>query len=243
MKFKLIGLVVALIVVAGLVAVAAHATNAYFTGTQYGAQTGTIGNIAVTMSGGSGDPNNSGSPMVFNWSDMLPGVVYSSAISVQNTSSDSNAEDIYMTFPNATALSALNTLGEYGAVEILWDGNLVYENNNLNDIPNNGTSGLPNQIELKGGVSKDGVVHTVTFKFEYASALYKSEPNGVFNAWPITLAMSGGVQDSRYLPGFGQVTVKSSDGSGSGLPFNIVATQPGVQPGADGSKFQDGSPF
>ena len=57
MKIKLIGLVVALVVVAGLVAVAAHATGAYFSDTHNGKITGTIGDISIKTGGGV-DTNN-----------------------------------------------------------------------------------------------------------------------------------------------------------------------------------------
>ena len=113
-------------------------------------------------------------------------------MTVQNTSS-SNSEDIWLTFPNATALSALNTLGTYGAVQILVDGNQVYENNNLNDIPNNGTSGLPAGRAGRLERGPDREPYHVTFKFEYASLMSKQEPGGVFNQYPITLAMTGKV--------------------------------------------------
>ena len=53
MKVKIIGLVVALVLVAGLVAVAAHATGAYFSDSKTGHITGTIGDISINTSGGS----------------------------------------------------------------------------------------------------------------------------------------------------------------------------------------------
>ena len=239
MKVKIIGLVVALVLVAGLVAVAAHATGAYFSDTHNGQVTGTIGDIKVAASGGAS--NGQGDSLNFFWDEMLPGVPYSATIQVQNTST-SNVEDIWLVFPNHTALSALNTLGRYGAVQVLVDGNQVYENHNLNDIPNNGTTGVPSQLPLAYNVGPTAS-HTIVFKFEYASALSKQEPGGVFNQYPITLAMTGQPQDPRYATGYGQVTVITGDGSGNGLPFQIVATEPGILPGAQGTTFAGGSPF
>jgi hypothetical protein len=239
MKFKLIGLVVALIVVAGLVAVAAHATGAYFSDTHNGKITGTIGDISIKTGGGV-DTNSNGDFLGFNWDEMLPGVPYSATMTVQNTSS-SNSEDIWLTFPNATALSALNTLGTYGAVQILVDGNQVYENHNLNDIPNNGTTGLPAAVQVGWNVGPTAS-HTITFKFEYASKMSAQEPGGVFNQYPITLAMTGKAQDPRYATGYGQLTVNTGDGNGNGLPFAIVATEPGIAPGTTGTTFS-ASPF
>ena len=118
MKFRLIGLVVALVVVAGLVAVAAHATGAYFSDSHNGQITGTIGDISIKTSGGIA---NSGARINFFWDEMLPGVEYTAPMSVQNTSS-SNSEDLWMHFNNLTALSALNQLGSYGSVTIEVNG-------------------------------------------------------------------------------------------------------------------------
>ena len=83
------------------------------------------------------------------------------------------------------------------------------------------------------------VAHTITFKFEYASKMSQQEPGGVFNQYPIPVQ---GQQDPRYQTGWGQLTVNSTDGSGNGLPFNIVATEPGIAPGTPGSTFS-ASPF
>ena len=138
MKVKIIGLLVAVVLVAAMVAVAARATSAYFSDTHNGQITGTIGEIKVDAGGGTS--NGAGDNLNFFWDKMLPGVQYSATIQVQNTSSG-NVEDIWLVFPNLTALSALNTLGRYGAVQVLVDGNQIYENHNLNDIPNNGTDG------------------------------------------------------------------------------------------------------
>ncbi len=44
-KFKLIGLALALVLIAGLVAVASGATGAYFSDTKDGTVTGTIGSV------------------------------------------------------------------------------------------------------------------------------------------------------------------------------------------------------
>ena len=165
MKVKIIGLLAALATVAVLAIVASGATGAYFSDTHNGKLSGTIGDITIKTSGGAAYGNDS---LGFNWDEMLPGVVYSATIQIQNSSS-SNSEDWYMTFPNLTALSALNTLGTYGAVEILMDGSVVYENHNLNDIPNNGTTGLPAQLALATNVGPT-LSHTVIFKFEYQAS-------------------------------------------------------------------------
>ena len=223
MKIKIFGLLVALAVVGGLVVFAAHATGAYFSDTQYGNITGTIGSIHVSLAGSSSSSGSGtqASPYVFSWPNMLPGVPYTQTIDCQNTSA-ANSEDFWMVFPNATALSALNNLGNYGAVEIRVDGTMVYSNNNLNDKPNNGTSGLPAEVLLASNVGPTAS-HVVTFSFEYASYMSTQGAAGQtvnFNTYPVP----------------GQVTVVSGDGTGSGLPFQIVATEPNIQPGVAGSK-------
>jgi hypothetical protein len=228
MKKRMIILIAALALVGILAATASGFTGAYFSDTKNGITTGTIGQIKIATSGGIA---NQGDGLDFVWNDMLPGTVYSATMNVQNTS-PGNVEDLYLTFPNATALSALNTLGRYGAVTIYVDGSAVYQNNNLNDIPNNGTSGLPAQLLLASNVGPTQS-HQVIFRFEYASLMSQQEPGGVFNQYPIPLV---GPQDPRYALGYGQVTVNPGDGTGNGLPFRIVATQPGIAPGAPGSK-------
>jgi hypothetical protein len=234
MKVKLIGLLVAVVLVGALVAVAARATSAYFSDTQNGKITGTIGQIKVSLSGGTSGDGTTGSPYMFDWANMLPGVAYSQTMTVQNISPTSNSEDFWLVFPNATALSALNSLGRYGAVEIFVDGGLIYSNNNLNDIPNNGTTGLPDKVQLASNVGPTAS-HVVIFRFEYASAMSTQEPGGVFNKYPVVL-LPGQTQDPRYPDGYNQLTVNPADGSGAGLPFQIVATQLGIQPGDPGSR-------
>ena len=64
-----------------------------------------------------------------------------------------------------------------------------------------------------------------SFSFEYASAYNKQAPSGTTGYW-------------NPYPVSGQTTVLASDGSGSGLPYEIVATQPGVVPGETGKIFQ-----
>jgi hypothetical protein len=231
MKVKIIGLLAAVILVAALVAVASGATGAYFSDTQNGKFTGTIGQIKVSLSGGSSGSGTLADPFMFNWPNMLPGVVYSQTMTVQNTSAD-NSEDLYLVFPNLTALSALNSLGRYGAVEILVDGSIVFQDNNLNDIPNNGTFGVPAQLLLASNVGPTQS-HVVIFKFEYASFMSTQEPGAVFNLYPVPLT---GTQDPRNATGFSQVTVIPADGTGNGLPFRMVATQPGILPDAAGTK-------
>jgi hypothetical protein len=61
---------------------------------------------------------------------------------------------------------------------------------------------------------------SVSFTFQYAGKLKTQAPVGSpaapWNTYPIA----------------GQVTTNAADGSGSGLPYQLVATQVGVTPGA-----------
>jgi hypothetical protein len=63
----------------------------------------------------------------------------------------------------------------------------------------------------------------VSFSFQYASALS-------------TQALVGTTADWNTYPQAGDVTINSSDGTGNGLPYQVVATQHGITPGAAGTK-------
>jgi hypothetical protein len=241
MKIKIFGLLVAVALVGGLVVFAAHATGAYFSDTHSGAVAGTIGDIHVTCTGGATDPT-SGAALDFNWSGMLPGVPYTATIHCQNTSA-SNPEDLYINFPNLTALSALNSLGTYGAVTIDVNGTPAFTSNNLNDNLVHGNhinmgvpdtiGALPPQFLLASNVGPTASV-TVTFEFEYASDLSSQPPAGQgdksgWNTYPV-VATSTNPTMTGDVSGYAQVTVNAGDGTGSGLPFQIIATEPGNKP-------------
>lgn len=202
--------VVAILAAVGLAFVASGNTSTYFEDVKQGGVTGTIGEISITTTGGAAVDNPT-----FTWDKMLPGEYKSLSVDYKN---DGTApQDVYLTFPNLTALSALNSLGTYGEVHVSVNGTEVYANANLNDKPNNGTTGLPAQIKLQEGLAVDHV-GTVTFQFRYADKLggaqgatTHSTGSGVFNTYPTS----------------GQVTVRSGDGTGSGLPFAVAAVQQG----------------
>ena len=232
-KAKIIVLLCAVVLVGALAALAAGLTGAYLSDTKTGQVTGTFGDITIATSGGIVGQNNG---IDFKWDEMLPGVMYTAPIEVQSTST-SNNEDLYMLFQNATALSALNSLGRFGSVtiKVQVDGgatSTVFSSNNLNDIPNNGgVVPLPAQVTLASGITPGTHVH-VTFEFEYASKMITPEPGNVFNQYPVLLKV-GDTQDPRDAAGYEQVTVVAGQ-TGNGLPFEIVATEPGVQPGDGG---------
>ena len=204
-------------VIAGLAAMGS--SGAYFSDTHTGTITGSIGVVSVSTNGGNGAQN-----MDFQFTNLLPGTPQSATVTYQNTGS--GPEDIYLTFPNATALSALNNLGTYGSAHVDSNGTEIFGSANLNDdtttCPPGSTTtanpipcdALPAQLKLASNV-QPGATGTVTFTFAYASKL-STQPTSptAWNTYPVT----------------GQTTVNAVDGTGAGLPWGLVATQPGQTP-------------
>lgn len=177
--------------------------------------------ISITPSGGTGANSTT-----LSFGRLMPGAAQSLTLYYRN--SGNTNEDVWIVFPNATALSALNNLGEYELVQITADGSSalgqVFWSDNLNDhlasCGNFSPSGcwpLGSQYKLATRLSPSSR-GSFTFRFEFATA---------YNTQPKTPA------DSlwNYYPVSGQATVKLSDGVGSGLPYELVATQPGITPG------------
>jgi hypothetical protein len=214
LKIKGVALVASVALLGGTAWLAAGATGAYFSDTHSGTISGTVGSIRVTPYGGSGV---SGADISF--SNMLPGAAQTATVDYQNTGLD--PEDVYIVFNNATALSALNNLGTYGEAHLSANGTPLFDSANLND---NSTSCGPfspsgcwpmrSQYLVASNVAP-GATGSVSLTFNYASKL-KSQGPGVWNSYPVS----------------GQFTTNASEGSGSGLPYEIVATQPGVTPGS-----------
>jgi hypothetical protein len=193
-------------------AIGVATSGAYFSDTHDGSVTGTLGSIRVTPTGGSGTDN-----MDFSFEKMLPGVPQTAKLHFDN--SGDNTQDVWLKFPNLTALSALNNLGTYGEAHVVVNGTEIWASNNLNDNTTTCPSGcnpLPSQLKLASGV-KPGHGGTVEVTFAYAGKLKTQPAPGTtvpFNAYPVP----------------GQFTVRSVDGTGSGLPYQLVATQEGQQP-------------
>jgi hypothetical protein len=233
-KVKCAAIVGTAALLGGTAFVASGSTGAYFSDTHTGAITGTIGSIRVTPSGGTASSDGSLMDLAFN--DLLPGTPETVTVNYQNTGA--NTEDVYVVFPNATALSALNSLGSYGTVHLSSSGTGavgdVFDSANLND---NGTScpvgstsnahptpcePLPGQLLIASNVGP-GAGGSFSFSFNYASALSTQPAVGTTADW-------------NTYPQSGQTTTNSSDGTGNGLPYEIVATQHGITPGAVGTK-------
>jgi hypothetical protein len=190
-------------------AVVVSISGATFSDTRSGVITGTIGSVRGETSGGTGTDL-----LDVSFDNLMPGVAQTATLKYKNVGT--GPEDVFLTFPNATALSALNNLGTFGEVHIGSNGTEIFADANLNDKPNNGTVGVPKQILLASNVPV-GADGSATFSFNYASKLgtaSHSNGGGVFNSYPVA----------------GQVTVNAADGIGSGLPTAIVFEQPGGTP-------------
>jgi hypothetical protein len=238
---KMLGLIVAMVALVALVAMATSATGAYFSDSKAGAIAGTSGTIAVAA----GANADMGGGLNFSWPSMLPGQVYSATAYYSNTGD--SVQDVWLVFPNKTALSALASLGAYGAVQVLDSSSgSVFYSNNLNDHPvdQGGTTPprgtvkmVPQMILLRSNLPV-GANGAMTFKFQYATKFGNSSMGLAFNPYP--LSTPGSPQDPNYatdgnLAGYAQRYVVSTDGVGTGLPFQIVATQPGIAPDAAGA--------
>jgi hypothetical protein len=239
MKLRGTALLATVALLGGAAVVASGSTGAYFSDTHTGTVSGSVGQVSLSTSGGTG-----GDQLDLTYTNLLPGA----AQTVTGSYGDSGnvPEDIYLTFPNATALSALNDLGQYGQLHISSAGSGavgdVFDSSNLEDHPSCGgfvqgsttivVNGqtitqpgcwpLPNQLKIAGNV-QPGQTGTFSLTFNYASKLggSTSQGGGVFNTYPTT---------------DGQTTINASDGTGSGLPYDVVATQVGITPGAPGTK-------
>jgi hypothetical protein len=209
---RLAGFTLALGATATLVGFAATGTGAFFSDSSPGTITGSVGSIQVSVSGGNGSSSTD-----FHFDRLLPGTPQTATITYTNTGN--SPEDVFLTFPNATALSALNNLGTYGSVQVdNAAGQDVFDSTNLNDNSTtcgpfgpSGCNPLPNQLKV-GTDLTPGNSATATFTFGYASKLKAQFPT--FNTYPVS----------------GQFTVNAGDGTGNGLPFAIVATQQGQTP-------------
>ena len=208
---------------AAVVVVATGMTGAYFSDTHQGDITGNLGSIKVTPSGGTGSDGTN-----FSFTNMLPGEPQTATIQFQNTGL--NAEDVWLVFNNATALSAFNNLGTYGEVHVS-NGQALFDSANLNDrtptcgaFSPSGCWPLPSKIKVASSVAPTAGGY-VKFTFNYAGKLKNPAAEGTpFNSYPVAAgAWSSTNPDGQY-------TVNAADGSGAGLPYQLVATQVGQTP-------------
>jgi hypothetical protein len=212
---KIASMVALLIAFVGI-AIAANSSGAYFSDTKDGNISGSVGAIRINGSGGTG-----ANGLNFAFNNLMPGEAQSASPTYTNTGN--NPEDVWIVFPNATALSALNNLGSYGEVHLSSNGNAVFDSANLKDssascgaFSPSGCWPLAGKYKLASNL-QPGDTGSMTFAFNYASKLKGQAPAGqsvAFNVYPVP----------------GQTTTNASDGSGDGLPYQLVATQVGQQP-------------
>ena len=203
-------------IAAGLAIMATGTTGAYFSESTDGGITGTVGAVHLSV------PNST-----FAWTNMMPGVADSAKVDFTNVGT--GHQDFYLVFPNATALSALNDLGEFGEVHIAINGQEQFASKNLNDRYACGTAGnagvaticpVPQQMLLASDVAV-GATNSFTFAFNYASKLGSATASHS--------ASSGGGVFNTYPAADGQKTIEPGV-TGSGLPFRVVAVQVRQQP-------------
>ncbi len=221
-KTRGLALLATVALLGGTAWIATGTTGAYFSDTHTGSISGSIGSIKVTPSGGSGPE---GMNLAFN--DMLPGVAQTVTVKYQNTGA--NPEDVWIVFNNATALSALNNLGSYGEVHLSANGTALFDSANLND--RSGTCGafspsgcwpLAKQYKVASNLAP-WAAGTASFTFSYAGKMVT--PPVAFNSYPVSV---NGYTTSHNTND--QNIVNAADGTGSGLPYSIVATQHDVTP-------------
>lgn len=223
-KAKMLVLLGTALVCGGTYVAAASATGRYFDRGGNGKSAGTTGAVAIAVTDAT---DNSSTNLKFT--GLLPGEMQTVTLNYQN--SGTTNEDVYVVFPNETALGALNTLGNYGEVELTSSGSgaigNVFHSTYLSGsratcgrfLPN-GCWPLLSQYELARNI-EPGAGGSFSFSFAYASAFDAQAPFGTTAYW-------------NSYPVSGQTTGLTSNESGSGLPYKIVATQPGLTPGQEG---------
>jgi hypothetical protein len=222
-KVRGLALLATVALLGGTAWIATATTGAYFSDTQSGAIGGTLGTIKVQVNGQPSGTNNT----VDFASTLMPGVAQTVTVNYKNIGN--NPQDVWITFPNATALSALNNLGHYGEVHVYDRNNApVFESANLDDntvrcadpalcMP------LPKQLKVASNLAV-GASGTVKFKFNYAGGLLNGSQGDAFNVYPA----ASGPYNATTNPN-GQF-FEATGVHGQGLPFAIVAEQVGIQP-------------
>ncbi|MHB1433063.1 MAG: hypothetical protein ACYCVZ_13205 [Streptosporangiaceae bacterium] len=245
-RWRLVAFTGALVGSAGLVVAAATATGAYFNDTQSGTVSGNFGSIHVTTSGGTGTDS-----LDFSMTNMLPGQWQTITVHYKNTGL--NTEDVYLVFNTADALHAVNNLGQYGEAKITSGSNTIFYSTNLSDgetaalgpitetgghcssnppagsndvalssagegTANPGCWPIPDVLKLASNV-QPGQAGTMTFSFapgpKWSSAAAETAQ---FFCYPL---VQGATQEDQTC---------TTNSPQYGLPYQIVATQPGVAP-------------
>lgn len=244
LKMRAFSLVASVGLLGGTAFVASGQTGAYFSDTHSGTITGTIGTIKVTGGGGGGTDN-----LDIAFSNLLPGAAQT--VTSTYTNSGSSTEDVWVVFNNATALSALNNLGSYGEVHVWSTGSdsvgAVFDSANLDDrlatcgsFTSGGCWPLMGAYRIAANLPA-GSAGTFHFSFNYASKLSGQPASPVaWNSYPLPGWKGDGAnyntctttQSGTYGDCSNNQTTVVAGQTGAGLPYQIVATQPGIAPGA-----------
>ena len=201
-------------------------SGAYFSDTHNGTIAGTVGSIRITPSGGTGADNTN-----LSFDNLLPGAPQTVTLTYKNTGN--NPEDVWVKFNNPTALSALNNMGTYGEVHVVSNGVEKFGSANLNDRAStcgafspSGCWPLPTQLKLADNVAPDAT-GVFKFTFGYAAKTKGQPPAGTTAQWN-TYPVAAGLWSPSNPDG--QQVINAADGTGSGLPYQLVATQVGQTP-------------
>ena len=113
-----------------------------------------------------------------------------------------SAQDLYITYPNDAQLKIINQLGTYAEIEITVDGERVFFSDNLND----GYPGNPDVTPLPAELLlAEGLAPGSDLDVQFSLTLADKWTNTFNLNWP-TVTMQ--------------------------LDYDVVATQPGITPGA-----------
>ncbi len=205
-----------LMLMGALVIMATGATSAYFSEAKQGEIAGTTGSIHVHTSGGNG-PNG----LLFNFKNLLPGEPQTATVEYKNTGH--NPQDVWVVFNNAEALHSLDNLGHYGEVTIANPGGTLFHSANLND-------NLPPASGTCGPFSPAGC-WPLGSKYKVASHLNPGAGSWFKFTFGYT-TYNGGIGNSQQDMPFNTYPpeVKPEEIVGSGLPYQVVATQVGIEP-------------
>jgi len=225
-KTRGLALLATVALLGGTAWIAAGTTGAYFSDTHTGAINGSIGSIQVVANGSTGKALSD-----LSFANMLPGEPQTVTINYKNTGK--NVQDVWITFPNATALSSLNNVGTWGEAHLAANGHSLFDSANLNDHANScgpfvpaGCWPLLSKYKVATSLAP-GASGNVSFTYELASKVVT--PPTVFNLYPAH--DSGGLGIGMNQGGNSHDQYFSETGvSGEGLPFAIVATQQGQTP-------------
>jgi hypothetical protein len=213
-------------VTASLIGVAVAGTGAYFTDSHPGNIDGNNGDIAISVSGGSGTGG-----LDFDFSGILPGVPKTATVTVSNLTA--NPEAVWLVFDNSNGMwSAVNNLGRYGIFTV---GGYVYNNLTNKAAPTDpgvlgsfsgtfcgaaaapsrsGYNYLPHAIKITTLPAWGTASFPITF--EYHACMTNHQGESIFNALGNDIGGTGGA-----------ALIAAPNGP---LLFNVAAFQDGIDP-------------